>query len=352
MKRFVSLILALAILAGIFVFDPMEVHAEDITSYAPVFNAVYYANHNQDVRNVYGTDENQLFQHFLQYGMSEGRQASDEFNVYAYMNRYEDLHAAFGDDLPAYYRHYIEYGKSEGRNARQENAACHISNGQVVASGNPLPEVPLDNTTLTGIAGYYGRSVFVGDSIMVGFRNYAANTPDSCVHNATFLATTSYSLYSALMPLEASNLHPTFRGQKYLVWDALSIINPDRVFIMFGTNDLVCYSPDKIVSNYVDFISRIKAANPNIEINVISMTPVYSGTNNGCLNKDGVACLNAGLIQMCQDNGYNYVNLYDSMVGTDGCIVPSYSSDRYVHMNNNCYATCWENTFRSFAYGQ
>ena len=50
--------------------------------------------------------------------MDEGRQASADFNVYTYMNRYRDLNAAYGSDLKMYYQHYIKYGISEGRSAQ------------------------------------------------------------------------------------------------------------------------------------------------------------------------------------------------------------------------------------------
>lgn len=83
--------------------------------YKDVFNYESYMALNQDVVNVLGTDRNVLLKHFVEYGMSEGRQASEEFNVYAYMNHYEDLCEVFGFDLEKYYMHYIEYGKTEGR---------------------------------------------------------------------------------------------------------------------------------------------------------------------------------------------------------------------------------------------
>lgn len=85
------------------------------SAYAPVFDASYYAKNNKDLKIAFGNDENALFQHFLNYGMSEGRQASAEFNVKSYRNAYADLRQAFGNDLKSYYLHYIYRGKKEGR---------------------------------------------------------------------------------------------------------------------------------------------------------------------------------------------------------------------------------------------
>ena len=83
--------------------------------YSPVFNPTYYANKYADLKKAFGTDANKLFDHFINFGLQEGRQAISTFNVTAYKNRYADLQKAFGNDLPAYYRHYITNGKSEGR---------------------------------------------------------------------------------------------------------------------------------------------------------------------------------------------------------------------------------------------
>ena len=43
---------------------------------------------------------------------------NSEFNATAYYNRYPDLQAAFGTNAQALYNHWITYGKSEGRNAK------------------------------------------------------------------------------------------------------------------------------------------------------------------------------------------------------------------------------------------
>lgn len=85
--------------------------------YSLVFNPTYYVNKYADLKKAFGTDENKLFDHFINFGMKEGRRAISTFNVIAYKNRYVDLQKAFGDDLPSYYRHYIQFGKKEGRSA-------------------------------------------------------------------------------------------------------------------------------------------------------------------------------------------------------------------------------------------
>ena len=56
--------------------------------------------------------------HFLTYGMKEGRLSSPNFNLNNYKSRYGDLRAAFGDNNKEYYIHYWVYGSNEGRDAK------------------------------------------------------------------------------------------------------------------------------------------------------------------------------------------------------------------------------------------
>ena len=81
-------------------------------------------------------------------------------------------------------------------------------------------EIQSDNTnTMTEeeLAAYYGSSVFIGDSIMVGFRNYCAKQK-TFAHNIQFLAAGNYSVFNALKPVTANSVHPMYRGKKYQVW--------------------------------------------------------------------------------------------------------------------------------------
>ena len=104
------------IAAGNYVVDGVD--------YSPVFNAGYYYKNNGDVANALGKDAQALFNHFMNFGMSEGRQASAEFNVEVYKSNYPDVANAFGNDTKAYYLHYVKCGKAEGR-----TAAGNVNNG-------------------------------------------------------------------------------------------------------------------------------------------------------------------------------------------------------------------------------
>ena len=93
--------------AGVTVYKGMD--------YAPIYNFEYYVNTYADIKKAFGNDEKAVLNHFITYGMKEGRLAQENFNVHFYRSKYQDLENAFGDDLKSYYYHYLNYGIKEKR---------------------------------------------------------------------------------------------------------------------------------------------------------------------------------------------------------------------------------------------
>lgn len=85
--------------------------------YGTVFNPSHYAAYNTDLKTVFGTDAKKLFNHFITYGMKEGRKAIKGFDPKKYKEYNPDLSKTFGNTYTKYYQHYIKYGKKEGRRA-------------------------------------------------------------------------------------------------------------------------------------------------------------------------------------------------------------------------------------------
>lgn len=99
-----------------------------------IFDAEFYAKMNPDVVAVYGKDANALFNHFLQFGIKEGRGINPYFDVNAYKKAYPDLVAAFGDDIAAYYNHFATNGIKEHRTLGGFPAEKIVPGGVAVAS--------------------------------------------------------------------------------------------------------------------------------------------------------------------------------------------------------------------------
>ena len=321
-----------------------------------LFDAEFYAAENPDVVAAYGSDNADLmYVHYVTSGKNEGRlpyagadmknqAASANFDAKFYAANNPDVVAAFGcDNAYMMYFHYVTIGKKEGR--LPYAGAEKISQ---TASANESRTISSDE--LYYAASYYARSVFVGDSVLAGYRNYLAKQNSSPVSPSTFLAAASYSAAHALNAND--ELHPIYRGKKQPVWTAISQMDVDRVFIMFGTNDLVVKDVVLASQDVLALADRIKAYNPGKEIHIISMSPVYAGTVKGAMNNSTIPIYNSLLLQGAKERGFYYIDLNSHLVNSNGDLVPEYCSDRYVHQTYAAYSEVWDPLFTSYALGE
>ena len=99
--------------------------------YSAVFDADYYLSNNPDVNRWANGSKEKALEHFIDYGMSEGRRGSASFDVQSYYNEYPDLRMAFGSNLASYYEHYITNGRAEGRHG----TGCSEISGMATSRG-------------------------------------------------------------------------------------------------------------------------------------------------------------------------------------------------------------------------
>lgn len=84
-------------------------------NYYLVYDYWYYMDHNPDLQAAFGDNEAAALEHFVKYGMKEGRQANQLFNAKIYRSNNSDLRTAYGDDLQKYYEHFMKWGFNEHR---------------------------------------------------------------------------------------------------------------------------------------------------------------------------------------------------------------------------------------------
>ncbi len=207
------------------------------------------------------------------------------------------------------------------------------------------PAVP----TLTDeeLTAYYSDSVFIGDSIMLGFRNYSAKQ-ESYVHNIQFLAVGSYSALNAMKPVTSDSVHPMYKGKKYQVWNAIPLLSCKRAFILLGMNDISILGLEGARDQYKELIDKILETSPDIEIHIISVTYTLPDQGKGKLNNENIAQYNILLQEMAEENGWEYIDLCTLLSDGKGNLDKQYCSDGYVHLSNTAYAL-WESALIDYA---
>lgn len=145
---------------------------------AVVFNAAFdsdfYVNCYPDLKAAFGNDANAAYNHYLTYGIKEGRIASPVFDVKTYLGNYPDLQAAFGDNYEAAYNHFLTNGMKEGR------LASNAFNVQVYIANYPDLQAAFGND----VAGAYNHYLNFGmaEGRVCGALNAGATAPEDHVH--------------------------------------------------------------------------------------------------------------------------------------------------------------------------
>ena len=85
-----------------------------------LFDADLYYSLYPDLQDAFGRDYNKLREHWLNFGINEGRRASYVFDVHYYFAAYEDLRKNIGANCMELYNHFKIFGIKEGRKACNE----------------------------------------------------------------------------------------------------------------------------------------------------------------------------------------------------------------------------------------
>ena len=207
------------------------------------------------------------------------------------------------------------------------------SNSQETGNKQETPEQKI-NRILSGSVKETGKTlssewfddaVFVGDSVTLKLSYYAENGE---LGNADFLCAGSLGYGNALMGLdEEGNVHPMLAGKKVTVDVGVSEIDKPKVFIMLGMNDIGLYGVDQSIENMKELTRRILSLKPDAEIYIQSVTPMLENMQGDDLNNKSIPHFNEKLKAVCDEQGFHYLHVAQSVADEKGYLVPEYCGD-------------------------
>ena len=201
---------------------------------------------------------------------------------------------------------------------------------------------------------FFANSVFIGDSITVGFSAYCNNHSDSMATDTThFLAKESCSAKvatSSTALTKHADIMPVYNDKVTYFENAIAQM-PDieKVFICFGMNDLVMSTPEQYIYSMDSLIENILSKSPDVSIYCISVPCVIDSVQSGLLCNDSISEANQLLQAECSDKGWGFINLSEYLMNSSRSICPEYSSDGFIHENNSAYEI-WVKVLRNYAY--
>ena len=97
---------------------------------------------------------------------------------------------------------------------------------------------------------------------------------------------------------------------------AVAIMQPRRVILTFGTNDLdPSYSAASFAENYAEGIRAIVQAYPSVDIIVNSIPPIGQKHSNSRLTQTQLDEYNQALVELCQENDWKFLNSAEVLKG-------------------------------------
>lgn len=206
-------------------------------------------------------------------------------------------------------------------------------------------KVPVRVVDDAEVEAYLADSVIIGDSIVLGYRNFCRKSEDETLKSIQFLAAGSFSAHNAMWPVSDKSVHPLYQGEQRPVWESVAMMGAKNVFICFGINDLNI--DDNTCEYYKQVIDNILASSPEVGIHIISMTYTLKDQGKGKLNNDVIREYNLELAKMAGENGWGYVDIAPLLADEEGNLAPEYCSDGFLHQNPAAYEI-WTQELRRY----
>lgn len=174
------------------------------------------------------------------------------------------------------------------------------------------------------------EAVFVGDFATQQLRYYMTGqaerraTLENVYGIPQFLASDKLGCVSALWPVTADSVHPSWRGNKMALEEALEKIMPARLYLMLGYNDLAQYGVEETYDSFQALLELFQEKLPDTEIYVQSVLPMVKGKEPKLLNSPMVANYNTKLQQLCKEKGVSYLDIATAMADKEGYLLPEY----------------------------
>ena len=191
-------------------------------------------------------------------------------------------------------------------------------------------------TNIEASSDYFSHTLFAGDSIMVGFKNALKET-DSPIKEASFYCIGGYGVRTAIRPIELGDIHPLYDNQIVNLWTAAQDKNIERLYLMFGLNDIGVTGVETACSNYVSLIDNVLETRPDMEIIVLSTTSMLPGIEYPNLTNENIAQLNMTMKDICDEHDWTFLDVASSLNDQNGNLLPEYCSDGALHLNNSAY---------------
>lgn len=216
---------------------------------------------------------------------------------------------------------------TEGQSAI-EAAQTQLSEGSDQESDAYLVDT-LVPKTISVSDDYLEDALFIGDSILKGFKLYVAPYSDNV------LAELNVGLDQIFLNKDV--YYPTPNNPATL-WESIDDVLPDaeKVYVLIGANGIPGYENEKSMSFYEDLIIKLKDRFADKIVYICSLTPItseLSAERSPDFSKDKIDDFNNKLFTLCYEQDVYFLQVDEDLKDASGYLMSDYDAGDGMHLN-------------------
>ena len=204
----------------------------------------------------------------------------------------------------------IENNSSSEAPAEEKEEAASSAAEKKVNPTKTVQGIPVSES-------WFDDCVFMGDSLTVGLSYYNDLTGD--LGNAEFICSAGLGWGNSQWDLYDENeVHPMYNGQKVLLEDAVVLTGANKAIIGLGMNDLGIYGVDATLENADEFIRKLRAKTPDVQIYLQTITPMIASAEYDRLNNTLIKEYDDALEVFAKEHNCKFINSWAALADENG----------------------------------
>lgn len=175
---------------------------------------------------------------------------------------------------------------------------------------------------------YFNQALFIGDSLTQALYYYT-----NLKENSHFTAYKSITPKDFVNNVKAKNVS----GEEVAILDHIYDLQPDKIYILLGTNALASGSDDSMLQYYGRLLELLKEKFPKIPIYVQGLPPVTKKVSSEriSLTNGRIRKVNVKIAKMAKEKDCYYIDLYSALVDEEGNLKYSVANEDGIHFNQS-----------------
>ncbi len=180
---------------------------------------------------------------------------------------------------------------------------------------------------------YFEDALFIGDSILKGFKSFASPYPDNVI------AELNAGLDQIFLNKDIYFTSPTIQTT---LWKAIDEViedvghEPSKIYVMLGTNGIPGYENEKSIGFYEDLIIKLKEKFSDEVIYICAVTPITSELSeqrSPDFTSSKLDDFNNKLFELCKNQSVYFLQTDEDLKDSSGNLSSEYDAGDGMHLN-------------------